>query len=69
MNKIRTSLLFNTSCLALVVTALSFGTRGGFITPWMEEFNLAGAEVGWIVGTAFGGFTLAMVIFGPLIDI
>ncbi|WP_320113657.1 MFS transporter [Draconibacterium orientale] len=69
MNKIRTSLLFNTSCLALVVTALSFGTRGGFITPWMEEFNLAGAEVGWIVGTAFWGFTLAMVIFGPLVDI
>lgn len=69
MNKIRNTLLFNASCLALVVTALSFGTRGGFITPWMEEFNLTGAEVGWIVGTAFWGFTLAMVIFGPLIDI
>jgi len=69
MDNINKKLLFNTSCLALVVTALSFGTRGGFITPWMEEFNLTGAQVGWIVGTAFWGFTLAMVIFGPLVDV
>ncbi len=69
MENVKKNLLFNASCLALVVTALSFGTRGGFITPWMEEFNLTGAEVGWIVGTAFWGFTLAMIILGPLIDI
>lgn len=69
MDKIKNKLLFNASCLALVVTALSFGTRGGFITPWMEEFNLTGVQVGWIVGTAFWGFTLAQFIFGPLIDV
>lgn len=69
MSKINTKLLFNTSCLALVVTALSFGIRGGFITPWMEEFNLTGQQVGWIVGTAFWGFTLAMVLLGPLVDV
>lgn len=69
MDKIKRVLLFNASCLALVVTALAFGTRGGFITPWMEEFSLTGAQVGWIVGTAFWGFTVAMVIFGPLVDI
>jgi MFS family permease len=69
MEKIRKALLFNASCLALVVTALAFGTRGGFITPWMHEFSLTGAQVGWIVGTAFWGFTIAMVIFGPLVDL
>ncbi len=69
MNKIKKAMLFNASCVALVVTALAFGTRGGFITPWMEEFNLTGAQVGWIVGTAFWGFTLAMVLLGPLVDI
>jgi len=69
MEKIKKALLFNASCLALVVTALAFGTRGGFITPWMEEFNLTGTEVGWIVGTAFWGFTLAMILWGPLVDI
>jgi MFS family permease len=63
------SLLFNASCLALVVTAMSFGTRGGFIVPWMEEFSLTGTEVGWIVGTAFWGFTLAMLALGPIVDL
>ncbi len=69
MDKIKKAMLFNASCVALVVTALAFGTRGGFITPWMEEFNLTGAQVGWIVGTAFWGFTLAMIFLGPLVDI
>src|SRR5690554_1896992 len=69
MEGIKNKLLFTASCLALVVTALTFGTRGGFITPWMEEFNLTGTQVGWIVGTAFWGFTIAMVIFGPLVDV
>lgn len=69
MNKIKNVLLFNASALALVVTALSFGTRGGFITPWMTEFNLSATEVGWIAGTAFWGFTLAMVLLGPLVDV
>ncbi len=69
MEKVKKTLLFNASCLALVVTALAFGTRGGFINPWMEEFSLSGAQVGWIVGTAFWGFTLAMFIFGPLVDV
>jgi MFS family permease len=69
MGKINKMLLFNASCLALVVTALAFGTRGGFIAPWMEEFALTATQVGWIVGTAFWGFTLAMLIFGPLVDV
>lgn len=69
MEQIKKTLLFNASCLALVVTAMSFGTRGGFIIYWMEEFSLSGAEVGWIVGTAFWGFTLAMLVLGPLVDL
>ncbi len=51
------------------MTAMSFGTRGGFIVPWMEEFSLTGTEVGWIVGTAFWGFTVAMLVLGPLVDL
>ena len=30
----------------LVITALTFGTRGDFITPRMEEYRLTGARVG-----------------------
>ena len=68
MENFKRKILFSASNLALVVTALTFATRGGFIAPWMEEFNLTGAQVGWIVGTAFWGFTLAMVVLGPLVD-
>ena len=53
----------------MVVTALAFATRGSFVEAWATEFNLTHVEVGWIVGTAFWGFTLAMVFGGPLVDI
>jgi len=69
MNTIKKTALFNASCVALVVTALAFATRGSFVEIWAKEFNLTYTQVGWIVGTAFWGFTLAMVFGGPLVDI
>ncbi len=69
METIKKTQLFNASCVALVVTALAFATRGEFIKSWGIEFNLTNTEVGWIAGTAFWGFTLAMVFGGPLVDI
>lgn len=68
-NTVNKTLLFNASCVALVVTALAFATRGSFVEAWTTEFNLTHTQVGWIVGTAFWGFTLAMVFGGPLVDI
>jgi MFS family permease len=67
--EIKRSQLFYASCVALVVTALTFATRAGMIEPWIQEFGLNATEVGWIVGTAFWGFTLAMVFGGPLVDV
>ena len=69
MDAIKKTQLFNASCVALVVTALTFATRGSFVEAWATEFNLTHTQVGWIVGTAFWGFTLAMVFGGPLVDI
>jgi MFS family permease len=69
MENIKKTQLFNASCVALVVTALAFATRGSFVQAWAAEFHLTHTEVGWIVGTAFWGFTLAMVFGGPLVDI
>lgn len=69
METIKKTQLFNASCVALVVTALAFATRGSFVQAWATEFNLTHTEVGWIVGTAFWGFTLAMFFGGPLVDI
>ena len=62
------SRLFNASCLALIVTAMSFAIRGAAMGSWTEEFGLTNEQVGWINGTAFWGFTLAMVFGGPLCD-
>jgi len=69
MEHIRKSLLFSSSCVALVVTALTFATRAGMIEPWREEFKLTAEQAGWIIGTAFWGFTLAMILGGPLVDV
>jgi fucose permease len=69
MDNIKKTQLFNASCVALVVTALAFATRGSFVEAWATEFNLTHTQVGWIIGTAFWGFTLAMVFGGPLVDI
>ena len=66
---IKKTQLFNASCVALIVTALAFATRGSFVEAWATEFNLTHTQVGWIVGTAFWGFTLAMVFGGPLVDV
>ena len=60
--------LFFASCMALVVTAMSFGLRAGFLGAWTSEFQLTNEQVGWIGSTAFFGFTLSMIIGGPLCD-
>ena len=47
---------------------MSFAIRGAAMGSWTEEFGLTNEQVGWINGTAFWGFTLAMVFGGPLCD-
>ena len=54
--------------MALIVTAMSFALRGEAMGPWTHEFSLNNEQVGWITGTAFWGFTLAMMVGGPLVD-
>jgi MFS family permease len=62
------SRLFNASCVALIVTAMSFALRGAATAEWVSQFNLTNEQAGWVNGTAFWGFTLAMVFGGPLVD-
>ena len=61
--------LFVASCLALLVTSLSFGIRAGILGRLGVEFNLSAAELGTIAATAFWGFPLAVVIGGVVVDI
>ena len=63
------SRLFVASCVALIVTAMSFAIRGDIMGDLESQFDLSKVQVGWIAGTAFWGFTLAMVIGGPLCDV
>ena len=60
--------LFWASCLALLVTSLSFGIRAGMLGTWGTEFNLSATQLGTIAATAFWGFPVAVVIGGMVVD-
>ena len=61
--------LFVASCLALLVTSLSFGIRAGILNTLGDEFHLSKGELGTIAATAFWGFPLAIIIGGMIVDI
>lgn len=65
---IRRTELFWASCLALLVTSLSFGIRAGMLNVWAEKFNLNASQIGTITATAFWGFPLAVIIGGMIVD-
>src|ERR1700682_4756410 len=68
-NAIPRKQLFTASCLALLVTSLSFGIRAGILGKLGTDFNLNASELGTIAATAFWGFPLAVVIGGFIVDI
>jgi MFS family permease len=65
---INASRLFLASRIALVVTAMSFALRGNAGAAWIAQFHLSNEQLGLVNGTAFLGFTLAMMFGGPLCD-
>src|SRR5690554_3244428 len=68
MLTIQRSKLFWASCLALMVTGLSFGIRAGILNQLAIDFHLNASELGIITATAFWGFPLAIVIGGFIVD-
>ena len=58
--------LFNASCIALTVTAMTFAIRAGILVELGVDFNLNNKELGWINLMAFWGFPVA-TIFGGLL--
>ncbi len=69
MPSIQRDKLFVASCLALLVTSLSFGIRAGILNQLGEEFDLNAQQLGTIAATAFWGFPLAIVIGGMVVDV
>jgi MFS family permease len=61
--------LFVASCLALLVTSLSFGIRAGILNRLGVEFHLDASQLGSIAATAFWGFPVAVIIGGIVVDI
>ena len=60
--------LFNASCVALLVTSLSFAVRAGILTQLGKNFNLSDTELGWITSMAFFGFPVATTLGGFFVD-
>jgi len=53
MQTINRTQLFRASCLALLVTSLSFGIRAGILNKLGTDFQLDKAQLGTITATAF----------------
>ena len=60
--------LFIASSLSLFVTAVAFGARSGYLIPWMNEFSLTAADVGWIASAFLWGATISVLLFGLLVE-
>jgi fucose permease len=66
MNRSR---LFAASCIALIATAMTFAIRGDIMGDVQRLLALDDVQVGWILGAAFWGFGLSILIGGPLCDV
>ncbi|MFS4454790.1 MFS transporter [Maribacter sp. 2304DJ31-5] len=69
MEHINKNRLFIASCMALLVAGLSFAVRARLETVFGPEgIGLTLEQLGYALGPAFWGYTLAVVIGGPLVD-
>lgn len=60
--------LFTASCIALITSAFSFMIRQNIADDLVRDFQLYKQQVGEIMGAAFLGMAIAMVVFAPLCD-
>jgi MFS family permease len=68
MKAINADRLFTASCMALVVTSMTFAIRAGMLKQLGIDFGLNDSELGWITGMAFFGFPVATTLGGFLVD-
>ena len=69
MEKVNTKRLFIASCLALLVTAITFAIRAKIEGVFTDDYGLSKEQVGRAFGPAFWGFAVAMFVGGYFIDI
>jgi len=69
MESINRNRLFLASCFALITTSMTFAFRVRLESVFGPEgVGLTLEQIGWAFTPAFWGFTLAMMIGGPLVD-
>ena len=56
--------IFRASCIALIVTAMTFAIRAGILGQLSQDFRLSDMQLGWINSMAFIGFPAAMILGG-----
>ena len=64
MSNVNESRIFNASCVALIVTAMTFAIRAGILNDLQSGFGFTDTELGWITGMAFFGFPVATMVGG-----
>ena len=70
MENINKGRLFLASCLALITTAMTFAIRARLESVFGPEgVGLTLEQLGYAFAPAFFGFTIAMIIGGPLVDL
>lgn len=60
------SRLFFASCIALIVTSMTFAIRAGILGDLSTEFGLTDSQLGHVNSMAFYGFPVAMLIGGAV---
>ncbi len=61
--------LFVASCLSLISTSVAFAVIGDIMNALKTSFVLTNQQVGTIGGAALWGFTLSIIVLGPLCDV
>lgn len=69
MSASQQSRIFAASCVALIVTAMTFAIRAGILTELGEDFSLSDFELGWINSMAFLGFPVATMVGGLIYNL
>jgi MFS family permease len=69
MENVKQKRLFIASCLALLVTAITFAIRAKIEGVFTTDYGLTKEEIGRAFGPAFWGFALAMFAGGYFIDL
>jgi len=69
MENVNQKRLFIASCLALLVTAITFAIRAKIEGVFSTDYGLTKEQVGYAFGPAFWGFALAMFFGGFIIDL